>query len=450
MYSGNLNYNENENFKVVPVNDNDIGDIIVQLSDGQKTEEGKSDEDTKIIIPGLTPNPEDGNTGDGNTGDGNTEDGNTGDGNTEDGNIGDGDIGDGNTGDGNTEDGKPLPVQNSETTITSITSDGKVDKDRSPDENGPGILLYIIIALSIILAGTIIWHFLTKKKGETTQIMDIPEIPKDLNNNNTKTHSPTILPKAPKRHKKPGEIELCNIQGIGARKNQQDSFATSDINDKQKGFLAIVADGMGGLANGAEMSKIVTSNILSMFREQMGISNPSNFLNTALMTSQNKVRNRIAQLGGEMSGSTAMALYVKNNQFYFISVGDSRICLLRDGELILVNQEHNFGVELDEKVIKGDIPLSTARSEPKRGSLTSYIGTPEELLIDRNIKPITLLENDVIIMMSDGVFGTLRDMDIITALNLDNINDAGKTIENAIKTRNKRNQDNFTAIILRF
>ena len=50
-----------------------------------------------------------------------------------------------------------------------------------------------------------------------------------------------------------------NIQGIGDREQQEDSFAVFNVSDtggqETKGLLAVVADGMGGMADGQEASR---------------------------------------------------------------------------------------------------------------------------------------------------------------------------------------------------
>jgi len=52
------------------------------------------------------------------------------------------------------------------------------------------------------------------------------------------------------------KLEIDNFQGIGKRHRQEDSFYVADYNDSvaiaEKGFMAVVADGMGGMLNGAE------------------------------------------------------------------------------------------------------------------------------------------------------------------------------------------------------
>ena len=60
------------------------------------------------------------------------------------------------------------------------------------------------------------------------------------------------------------------LTGIGARPQQQDSLLISDLSDKQlcdkNGVLALVADGMGGLADGAKISASITDIMNKLFQ----------------------------------------------------------------------------------------------------------------------------------------------------------------------------------------
>ena len=67
------------------------------------------------------------------------------------------------------------------------------------------------------------------------------------------------------------------------------------------------------------------------------------------------------------------------------------------------------------KAARGEISLEEARSDPQRKSLTSYIGTDPLKKIDRSVHGMTLLPGDKVLLMSDGVFGTLTEQEILRA-----------------------------------
>ena len=73
--------------------------------------------------------------------------------------------------------------------------------------------------------------------------------------------------------REPGEltVEVGNIQGVGRRERQEDSFAVVNAASpdlrRSQGLLAVVADGMGGMADGKEASQSAVEDLLARFRD---------------------------------------------------------------------------------------------------------------------------------------------------------------------------------------
>jgi protein phosphatase len=245
-------------------------------------------------------------------------------------------------------------------------------------------------------------------------------------------------------------IKINNIQDLGNRESQQDSLGTSNIFDTKKGVISIIADGMGGIEGGEEMSKLAVSTFLSEFNETAEITDPAEFLYNSVLKVQQEARAAIPP--GKLSGTTVIAVFIKDNELWFVSVGDSRICVFRDRELIKLNCEHNVASDLDKKAAEGLITLEEARTAEGRSRLTSYIGTPDRLMIDRNIKPFYITSGDIILLMTDGVFGTINDNAICSALSSavksGDLKTAGDKITENVLSVKKPNQDNFSAIML--
>ena len=75
-----------------------------------------------------------------------------------------------------------------------------------------------------------------------------------------KTASVTEKPKV-----KPN-LEIANLQGLGKREEQQDAFGASLLkNYEENGLLAVLCDGMGGMAEGGMIAGYVVSELLRIF-----------------------------------------------------------------------------------------------------------------------------------------------------------------------------------------
>ena len=141
--------------------------------------------------------------------------------------------------------------------------------------------------------------------------------------------------------------------------------------------------------------------------------------------------------------------FIKNGELYYSSVGDSSVSLLRNGVLTQLNREHTLKIELDEKAARGEISFEEAQSDSQRNALTSYIGIDGELQRDYNSEAIGVLPGDRLLLMTDGVFGTVSNEEIAAIVSGSDIYNAGIMLENAIVQKGKPNQDNYTAIILK-
>ena len=121
--------------------------------------------------------------------------------------------------------------------------------------------------------------------------------------------------------------------------------------------------------------------------------------------------------------------------------------MYRKGKLIKLNQEHNYAAELDAMVENGELTEEEAMSNPQRGALTSFIGMGVLEMIDQNESPIALEKNDRILLMSDGIFGTISEKRIAELMDKPLLQ-ACNQIELEINEINKRNQDNYTCVVL--
>lgn len=242
------------------------------------------------------------------------------------------------------------------------------------------------------------------------------------------------------------QYSIANIHNLGEREEQEDSFGISDINDTKNGIMFVLADGMGGMANGKLISSIVVVYLLDKFSNKSEDEDNIEFLKECLFS----VNEKIVQINREKKangGSTVIACILKDDKLDYVSVGDSRICLYNNNTITKINTEHNYEQILNKLVEMGEITEEEANNNKNRAALTSYIGTKNELKIDSNKETIEISDDDKVIIMSDGIFGTLNDVVLANFLSED-VYTASENIENEILRLDKKHQDNFTAIII--
>lgn len=245
-------------------------------------------------------------------------------------------------------------------------------------------------------------------------------------------------------------VRIGKVHAIGKRENQQDSFAYSDVANQEiveeKGMLLLVADGMGGMSNGAEVSATVAIESLRYFDTHELTPDIPEYLENMAQYVNDQVNEFLGSDGIGRSGSTLVAMHIRDHEVHWISIGDSCIYLYRNKELMRLNVLHNYGTQLNEMLLNGEMTLEEVMAEPNKQALTSYIGAGSIALIDQNYEPLILNPGDRIMLMSDGI-ETVSEEELCGILRYD-VEEAALKLRYLIEQKNKKNQDNFTAIII--
>ena len=248
-------------------------------------------------------------------------------------------------------------------------------------------------------------------------------------------------------------IGCCSI--LGDRKSQQDSCDYVFLEDRQL-LLASVCDGMGGMAGGELASQTAIRAITRTFREQApsGLTDAPQWMTDMFVECDRQVaaltREDGCPLGG---GSTCLMVISDQTCFVWGCVGDSRIMLLRGGNLLTLTRMHNYFLRLDEMLSTGTIDKAEYQKESVRGeALISYLGIGQLPLIDVPREPIAWARGDVLVICSDGLYKSLSD-EQITAI----IEESGGNMQLAAKRLcaeafrlARKKQDNTTVITISY
>jgi protein phosphatase len=259
-----------------------------------------------------------------------------------------------------------------------------------------------------------------------------------------------------KREQSIDSVELGCAQHIGNREDQQDSFRFSDIEDSQllceTGVLSVMADGMGGLALGKQASQIAVDTVIDVFTNKSISELCTKALVRAVQTANEKVIDAARRSGvAGNAGTTLVAAVIHDSKLHYVSVGDSRIYLYQNGELLLLNTPHNYANELQKKVAAGQMTLEQAENDPEGSYLTSYLGMDMLNGIDYNAIPYDVNARDIVLICSDGLFNTLNDSEIKEILSgkADNVQIMADMLVNETVNRRYPCQDNVTVALMR-
>ena len=245
----------------------------------------------------------------------------------------------------------------------------------------------------------------------------------------------------------PMTVTLQTKQSIGRRRNQEDAAGCSAIEAyASRGLLCVVSDGMGGMARGEEYSQSAVHAVLTVFDALPAGLPPRQILLSCYAAARKAALALRTSPDDADGGATLIMAYIREGRCTTLSVGDSRICLLRGGGLIELTREQTLGAMLDERAALGVISGEIASNNLHRNSLLCNINADNPQLSDLYSAPFTLLPGDRLILMSDGVFGTLTE-DELTHL-LYTHADAADAILAAIEHKVRPHQDNCTVTIV--
>ena len=243
------------------------------------------------------------------------------------------------------------------------------------------------------------------------------------------------------------DIKAIALTDTGiVRQNNEDSVLFIRPNEKQKrsfkGFLGIVADGMGGHQGGAVASKLATDMISTAYYDSD--LPPVEALGAAMRKANNTILNR-ASSNTELQnmGTTCTAVVLIDQQIILGHIGDSRAYLLQNDQLIQLTTDHTYVQEL---VNQGQISPMEAINHPKRNVLTQAMGTIADRFGDVSIHPIAFQETDRLLLCSDGLYDYFTIDELLDYLQMNNLRECGEQLITVACDRG--GHDNITLLLI--
>ena len=205
------------------------------------------------------------------------------------------------------------------------------------------------------------------------------------------------------------QVASASTVGLSTKRLQnEDNYGVrqQQLSNTETMILGVVADGMGGMAQGELASKIAVQTVLEELI-------PTNFKtseqrNEWLVTSFQKANESIANTVKD-GGTTLSVILAVTKQLTIAHVGDSRIYLLRKEEIRQISEDHSLVALL---VASGEITQEESLEHPDRNILTKSIGSKRRLSDGyvQNLKntteelSINLENGDILLLCSDGVW----------------------------------------------
>jgi serine/threonine protein phosphatase PrpC len=210
----------------------------------------------------------------------------------------------------------------------------------------------------------------------------------------------------------------------------------------RKGYLLIVADGIGGAQAGSEASQWAIRRAVENYYELPGV-NIGEDLRAAIIHANASLHQYMQSTNTPDAGCTMSAAIIHNNMLYVANVGDSRVYLIRNGQLYQLTRDHTL---TQQKIDQGLIDPAMADSDASRSVLTRSLGALPNVQVDL-FSPTPLEPGDQVMLCSDGLYDMVDNEEIAR---LTQNGTPAKIAKRLITSANRRGGlDNISVIIAR-
>ena len=205
--------------------------------------------------------------------------------------------------------------------------------------------------------------------------------------------------------------------------------------------LFVLADGMGGHPEGEVAAQIALQSIAALYQREARptLKDVKSFLSSAIMAAHQQVMRYAGNKGMlDTPRTTVVAAVLQDNTATWVHCGDSRLYVIRDGELLMRTRDHSHA----ERPRAGAGPEAV-----NRNLLLTCLGSPTPPLYDVS-QPLALHQGDKIMLCSDGLWGVMDEMQIVRVLTTHRVSDAAPELVEMALRRGGAQGDNVTMIAL--
>ena len=185
---------------------------------------------------------------------------------------------------------------------------------------------------------------------------------------------------------------------VGDRTGNEDRVGYSYGKDV---LLMVIADGMGGHHGGEIAAEIAVQEITRRFKVEARakLRKPFEFLVSSIQAAHRAIVAHADQHNMlECPRTTCVVCVIQNGYAYWAHAGDSRLYVLRRGNLVSATQDHS---KVQQLIDSGQITAEQAARHPDRNKIYSCLGgvVPPHIDMGRELR---LEVGDTVVLSTDG------------------------------------------------
>ena len=236
------------------------------------------------------------------------------------------------------------------------------------------------------------------------------------------------------------KFSVFQLSRKGGRKNNEDRMGYCYTS---KSAIFLLADGMGGHPQGEVAAELTLQVMAGMFQEDAkpALADVGAFLSHAVMVAHRQIlRHAVQTKMTDTPRTTIVAAVVQGGAVSWIHCGDSRLYLVRDGQLLVRTRDHSFA-ERPHAVAIG----AKLRRRLNRNVLFTCLGSPSKPMFEL-AGPFELQQGDRLLLCSDGLWSHLSENDIAVQLSQSPVSHAIPELVEAALLKAGERGDNVTAL----
>ena len=230
----------------------------------------------------------------------------------------------------------------------------------------------------------------------------------------------------------------------GGRRINQDRMGYLYTRDS---LMMMVADGMGGHARGEVAAQITMQTVASVYQRMAKplLADPGAFFEEAIQAAHHELHRYRAEEGlPEAPRTTIVLCVVQQGIATWAHAGDSRLYLIRGGSITHRTLDHS---RVHHLVSSGLIRPEDAKDHPERNRIFNCLGAFVAPTVEVS-HPTALHGGDILLLCSDGLWGTLSDRVIVDAFSDRTVMRAVPELVDAALEAGGPDADNTTALAM--
>ena len=235
------------------------------------------------------------------------------------------------------------------------------------------------------------------------------------------------------------KFSVFQVSRKGGREKNEDRMGYSYTRESG---LFVLADGMGGHPEGEVAAQLALQTVSALYQKEArpAIKDTVEFLSTALMAAHHQIIRYASEKGMlDTPRTTLVAAILQGPGATWVHCGDSRLYVVRDGELLTRTRDHSY---IEQQSAGG------GRIEHiNRNILFTCLGSPTKPVFDVT-GPIFLQQGDKLMLCSDGLWGSLSDEEIVKQLTAKGVSDAVPDLVEAALRSGGEHSDNVTVLAM--